>query len=433
MSWLSSALSSIGHGLGDAGSLVVHGAEDGAKAVASGAKDGAKAVASGAEDGWKSAFNEAKAAAGALGTGVRNLDAAQEQVGSWIDSGEKYLENKVDEGRAWLGQHGGVAGQLASDQIGFAEGVGESLYDAGKGLVQLADTAGSLASPIEWAANPSANVARLKSLVNTGETLGRIANLASPTSWITDPQGNEQLAGALWHSATTSFEKDPAKFIGNAAGTIGTMFIPGADVAGVTGDVGRAAAITGDVGKAADITGDVGKAADITGDVGKAAPAITQDASKMAAEAGDRTGAASGAADGAQGTPGSLRSKYMGATPDKFSRTGAAVVERMRSEGQIVGEGPLLRGNPNGLKLVGDDGTLINIDSKVDMAHRTDAVTWWNDVGRFFGPKSPEVRQFMLDPDNYALQPSSINRSAGARLGETYQPPAPPDFTLLKR
>jgi hypothetical protein len=70
----------------------------------------------------------------------------------------------------------------------------------------------------------------------------------------------------------------------------------------------------------------------------------------------------------AQGTPGSLRSKYMGATPDKFSRTGAAVVARMRSEGQIVGEGPLLRGNPNGLKLVGDDGTLINIDSKVDMA-----------------------------------------------------------------
>jgi hypothetical protein len=297
MSWLSSALSSVGHGLSDAGGFVVHGAEDGAKAVASVAKDGAKAVASGAkdgvkatasgiEDGWKSAFNDAKAAAGLLGTGVRSLDAAKEKVGSWIDSGEKDLTNKIDAGRAWLRQHGGVAGQIASDQIGFAEGVGESLYSAGKGVVQLADTAGSLANPIEWAANPSANIARVKSTVNTVETLGRISNLANPTSWLTDPQGNEQLAGALWHSASTSFENDPSKFLGNAAGTIGTLFIPGADVAGVVGDVGKAAAITGDVGKAAAITGDVGKAAAITGDVGKAA-AITGDVGKAATITGD--------------------------------------------------------------------------------------------------------------------------------------------------
>ena len=468
MGWLGSALSSVGHGLSDAGGFVVHGAEDGAKAVAIVAKDGAKAVASGVEHGWNSAFNDAKAAAGLLGAGVRGLDAAKEQFGSWIDSGEKDLTNKIDEGRGWLRQHGGIAGQIASDQIGFAEGVGESVYGAGKGLVQLADTAGSLANPIEWAANPSANIARVKSTVNTVETLGKIAGLANPESWATDPQGNARLAGALWHSAATSFENDPSKFIGNAAGTIGTLFIPGADVAGVTGDVGRVAAITGDVGKAASITGDVGKAAAITGDAGKAAAitgdagkataitgdagkatAITGDAGKVAdggkgavnalrgeeqaAQAGDRAGAASRATDSTPGTHGSLRLKYMGATPDKFSRTGAVVVERMRSEGQIVGEGPLLRGNPNGLKLVGDDGTLINIDSKVDMAHRTDAVKWWNDVGRSFGPKSPEVRKFMLDPENYTLQPSSINRSAGARLGETYQPPAPPDFTSLKR
>jgi DNA/RNA non-specific endonuclease len=293
MSWLGSVVG----GLTDAGRFVVHGAEDGAnavagvakdgaKAVASGAKDGAKAVASGVEDGWKSAFNDAKAAAGLLGTGVRSLDAAKDQFGSWIDSGEKDLTNKIDEGRAWLRQHGGVAGQIASDQLGFAEGVGESLYGAGKGVVQLADTAGSLANPIEWAANPSANIARVKSTVNTVETLGRIANLASPASWMTDPQGNEQLAGALWHSAARSFENDPSKFIGNAAGTIGTLFIPGADVAGVVGDVGKAAAITGDVGKAAAITGDIGKAAAITGDVGKAA-AITGDVGKAAAITGD--------------------------------------------------------------------------------------------------------------------------------------------------
>jgi endonuclease G, mitochondrial len=274
MGWLGSVLSSVGHGLSDAGKAAVHGAED-----------GAKAVASGVEGNWKSAFNDAKAAAGVLGTGVRSLDAAQEQLGSWIDSGEKDLTNRIDEGRAWLRQHGGVVGQMASDQIGFAEGVGESLYGAGKGLVQLANTAGSLASPIEWAANPSANIARLKSTVNTVETLGRISNLANATSWMTDPQGNEQLAGALWHSAAKSFEKDPAEFIGNAAGTVGTMFIPGADAAGAAGDAARVTELATDASKVATITGDVSKAAAVTQDASKAA-AITgdvQDASKAAA------------------------------------------------------------------------------------------------------------------------------------------------------
>jgi DNA/RNA non-specific endonuclease len=268
-----SALGSVGHGLSDAGGFVVHGAEDGAKAVAGVAQDGAKAVASGVEDGWKSAFNGAKAAVGALGTGVRSLDAAKQQVGSWIDSGEKYLENKVDQGRAWLRQNGGIAGQMASDQIGFAEGVGVSVYDAGKGLVQLADEAGSLTNPIEWAANPSANIARLKSTVNTAETLGRIANLANPTSWMTDPQGNAQLAGGLWHSAATSFENDPSKFIGNAVGTIGTLFIPGADVGAAAGDVGRTAALVGDAGKLADATETAGRIGNLAGDAGKAADA----------------------------------------------------------------------------------------------------------------------------------------------------------------
>jgi hypothetical protein len=196
----------------------------------------------------------------------------------------------------------------------------------------------------------------------------------------------------------------------------------------ITQDAGRAAAVSEDTGRAA---GTADKAAAITQDASKA-PAITGDASE-AAQARDRAGVASRVADGVPDKQGSLRLKYMGATPDKFSRTGAAVVERMRSSGQIVGEGPLLRGNPNGLKLVVEDSTPIDIDSKIDMAHTTDAVTWWNQGGRFFGPKSPEVRQFMLDPKNYVLQPSSINRSAGARLGETYLPPDPPDFTSLKR
>ena len=32
-----------------------------------------------------------------------------------------------------------------------------------------------------------------------------------------------------------------------------------------------------------------------------------------------------------------------------------------------------------------------------DMAHLTDAVSWWNSTGRYYGAKSPEVREWMLD------------------------------------
>ena len=38
--------------------------------------------------------------------------------------------------------------------------------------------------------------------------------------------------------------------------------------------------------------------------------------------------------------------------------------------------------------------------------------------------KSEKVREFMKDPDNYVLEPKSINRCKGATCGQTYQPPA---------
>lgn len=57
------------------------------------------------------------------------------------------------------------------------------------------------------------------------------------------------------------------------------------------------------------------------------------------------------------------------------------------------------------------------------MAHIKDAVVWWNEKGRFYGAKAPEVRAFMLDSNNYYLELYSINRPQGAHLG-TYLPPA---------
>lgn len=57
------------------------------------------------------------------------------------------------------------------------------------------------------------------------------------------------------------------------------------------------------------------------------------------------------------------------------------------------------------------------------MAHKTDAVSWWNKTGHKHGAKSKEVRKWMLDSKNYELDHFSINRSQGAKLGETYKPP----------
>ena len=266
-------LDSVGGFIKDAGDGIAHAAGNGYKA---------------AGDAWNTAVEDAKAAANVVGTVVRDADAKKEQLGAWIDTKEQQLEHKVDEGRAWLRQNGGVAGQNASDQIGLVEGVGTSLYGAGKGLVQLADGVQSLTNPLEWAANPDANVARLKSGVQTVETLGKIANLAQPTSWITDPKGNAQLAGALWHSAATSFEKDPAKFIGNAAGTVGMFFIPGADGAAVAGDAGRAVTVLNDVDKVAEVAklADVADTANATGRLG----GLAEDAGaagRVAARAGE--------------------------------------------------------------------------------------------------------------------------------------------------
>lgn len=64
-----------------------------------------------------------------------------------------------------------------------------------------------------------------------------------------------------------------------------------------------------------------------------------------------------------------------------------------------------------------------------DMGHITDAVDYWNNTGKYFGPKSPEVRDWMLDSSNYQLEYAygpTGNRSRGARSGATYDPPVGP-------
>ncbi len=110
------------------------------------------------------------------------------------------------------------------------------------------------------------------------------------------------------------------------------------------------------------------------------------------------------------------RRDCVGATPGKSSRTGKAVIARMRAEGKIRDDAVL------GTLYQDSRGTWRPV-STADMSHKVDAVSWWNQIGRTFGAKSPEVRRWMLDPNNYALDYFRINRSAGASLVETYLPP----------
>ncbi len=115
----------------------------------------------------------------------------------------------------------------------------------------------------------------------------------------------------------------------------------------------------------------------------------------------------------------SLREKYLGRTPGKNSRTGKEVQDRMRAEDK-------LRENEvtGATEFQASDGNWYDI-SQADMSHKTDAVTWWNETGRQYGAKSPEVRSWMLDSNNYVLDHYSVNRSAGSILGQTtrYFPP----------
>nr|WP_279626265.1 GH-E family nuclease [Rodentibacter ratti] len=61
--------------------------------------------------------------------------------------------------------------------------------------------------------------------------------------------------------------------------------------------------------------------------------------------------------------------------------------------------------------------------SEADMSHKIDAVKWWNSTGKKYGARSPEVRKWMRDPNNYELDYYKINRSNGGKLSDRYLPP----------
>ena len=107
----------------------------------------------------------------------------------------------------------------------------------------------------------------------------------------------------------------------------------------------------------------------------------------------------------------------MGRTPGKNSKTGREVFNRM-----MVKENPPRARIFRGEKQFWDGQRWRNI-KEADMGHKIDAVHWWNTEGRKYGAKSKEVREWMLNSDNYELQYYRANRSKGAQIKEIYKEP----------
>ena len=121
-----------------------------------------------------------------------------------------------------------------------------------------------------------------------------------------------------------------------------------------------------------------------------------------------------------------LGKDYSGSTPGKKSRTGREVIDRMKTQGKVR-RNPLTGKDEVFGKIRTPDGTVrdgwFNM-SKADMGHSPiDAVDYWNSTGINYGPKSPEVRNWMLNPNNYELQHFSYNRSMGGSTNSTYNIP----------
>jgi hypothetical protein len=110
----------------------------------------------------------------------------------------------------------------------------------------------------------------------------------------------------------------------------------------------------------------------------------------------------------------SLREQFLGRTPGKKSKTGREVIDRMDAEGKIIRDA-----EGNAVQFKASDGEWYDIDL-ADMAHKQDAVNYWNTEGINHGAKSQEVREWMLNSEHYELDHRSINRSLGGKSKERY-------------
>lgn len=240
-----------------------------------------------AEDVVEGGAEALKGAQDFVGDRLDDIDHAKEWVGGKIDDAVEGAEKAVDGFRKDLvefgEEHGGFVGKAlaenVSNSIGLVEGAGLAVYDMGKGVVQLADGAGKLLNPLEWATHGDRNLQRLET---TGRAVEAVGNLASPVAWVTNTDGNVATAKALWDGVTGGYQDaakqgDWSKFVGRGVVDIGSLLIGAGEAnAAIKGAEGASAvARVGEGANALDKVADGARALDAVGDAGKAAEATT--------------------------------------------------------------------------------------------------------------------------------------------------------------
>ncbi|TKR30484.1 hypothetical protein FCE95_10220 [Luteimonas gilva] len=227
---------------------------------------------------WDSVTSAASNARHWVGDRLDDVDDAKNWVGGKIEGAVDSAEQAVDGFRQDIVQfgreHGGVvgeaAGQFVSNQLGVTEGAVLAVYDMGKGVVQLADGASKLVSPLEWATHADRNFQRVESIANTGVALG---SLTSPVGWAVNSEGNMRTAGALWDGVTHGYQDaaangDWSKFGGRLVVDVGSMFI-GVGEANAAIKGGTTATRIAEGLNTADKIADGTRALDVLGDAGR--------------------------------------------------------------------------------------------------------------------------------------------------------------------
>jgi hypothetical protein len=113
------------------------------------------------------------------------------------------------------------------------------------------------------------------------------------------------------------------------------------------------------------------------------------------------------------------RAAYMGGTPGKASATGRTLIrEKYTNRNKVRHAGPVT-------EIEWEPARWHDLDD-CDMSHDpVDAVDFWMNVARPRGylPRGPEIRAWMLDWQNYILEPASVNRGRASRNRRRYLPP----------
>lgn len=209
-------------------------------------------------DGASKAVNTVGRGVSAVGHGISDgAHWAQEKIGEGVNAVDKVVDRGIDSfEHSAIGDNvvGKTLGEFARTNVHFTGGVVKGVTGLGTGLVGLAGTAVQL----EGGAMQYATDGKYRQ--DTNEAVSKFASNVAK-----DPLA---IPRNLAHSAKEAWDKDPADFLGQAAGIVGaTVLTAGAgtaaEAAGAAGRVGEVAGTAGRIGELAEGATTAGRAGEL--------------------------------------------------------------------------------------------------------------------------------------------------------------------------